>query len=244
VDCRTVDEYDAVQVEHEWRFAVRQLAQALDEPVGVREIELPANRDESEASLIGLRLLQLVRRHRSSEYAPTAHAVWTVIHTGITKQVARLFGRSRSFLTRVYQPDARGMFVAPMGERAFMPEVGGDFRVDVEKLSDGAIVVVVHGEADLHSAPELRDRLAVVIDDGASRVLVDLSDTSFIDSMALGVLLGSTKRLRASSGQLELIVSKPDIRRIFEITMLDRILVIHPSREIALELGNQDAETV
>ena len=83
-----------------------------------------------------------------------------------------------------------------------------------------------------------------VIDGGASRVLVDLSDASFIDSMALGVLLGSTKRLRASGGQLELVVSKPDIRRIFEITMLDRILVIHPSREIALELGSRGAETV
>ena len=136
------------------------------------------------------------------------------------------------------------MFFAPMGERAFMPDVGSDFRADVEKLSDGAVVVAVHGEADLYSAPELRDRLAVVIDGGASRLLVDLSDASFIDSMALGVLLGSTKRLRASGGQLELVVSKPDIRRIFEITMLDRILVIHPSREIALELGDRGAETV
>ena len=125
-----------------------------------------------------------------------------------------------------------------------MPEVAGDFRVDVERLSDDVVVVLVQGEADLHSASELRERLAGVIDDGAKRVLVDLSDTSFIDSMALGVLLGGTKRLRAGGGQLELIVPKPDIRRIFEITMLDRILVIHPSREIALELPSRDGETV
>jgi anti-sigma B factor antagonist len=131
-----------------------------------------------------------------------------------------------------------------MSERPFMPEVAGDFRVDVERLSDDVCVVLVHGEADLHSASELRERLAGVIDDGPKRVLVDLSDTSFIDSMALGVLLGGTKRLRAGDGQLELIVPKPDIRRIFEITMLDRILVIHPSREIALELPSRDGETV
>jgi anti-sigma B factor antagonist len=131
-----------------------------------------------------------------------------------------------------------------MSERPFMPEVAGDFRVDVERLSDDVVVVLVQGEADLHSASELRERLAGVIDDGAKRVLVDLSDTSFIDSMALGVLLGGTKRLRAGDGQLELIVPKPDIRRIFEITMLDRILVIHPSREIALELPSRDGETV
>ena len=130
-----------------------------------------------------------------------------------------------------------------MGERAFMPEVG-DFQLDVETVSDGAVVVAVHGEADLHTAPELRDRLTAIIDGGVRRVLVDLTDTTFIDSMALGVLLGSTKRLRANDGRLELIVATPDIRRIFEITMLDRILAIHPTREIALELATNDGETV
>jgi anti-sigma B factor antagonist len=121
-----------------------------------------------------------------------------------------------------------------MSERAFMPEVGGEFRADVETLADGAVVVAVHGEADLHSASQLRERLNAVADDGAERVFVDLSDTDFIDSMALGVLLSTGKRLRADGGQLELIVPKPELRRIFEITMLDRILDMHPSRELAL----------
>jgi anti-sigma B factor antagonist len=129
-----------------------------------------------------------------------------------------------------------------MRDRAFMPEVGSDFRIDIERLSDDVVIVALQGEADLHVAAELRDRFTAVIDGRPKRLLVDLSGTTFIDSMALGVLLGTTKRLRAAGGQLELIVSKPDIRRIFEITMLDRILVIHPSREIALELGSRDGE--
>jgi anti-sigma B factor antagonist len=130
-----------------------------------------------------------------------------------------------------------------MGEGVFTREVG-DFEIEVLRPSPASSIVSVRGEADLHSAPELRDRLSSIIDDGAQRVLVDLSETTFIDSMALGVLLGSTKRLRANGGQLELIVSQPDIRRIFEITMLDRILVIHPSREVALELANGDDDAV
>jgi anti-sigma B factor antagonist len=125
-----------------------------------------------------------------------------------------------------------------MAEGVFTREVG-DFEVTVERPSETASVVAVRGEADLHSAPELRDRLAVVIDEGAKLVVVDLTETTFIDSMALGVLLGSTKRLRANGGQLELVVTQPDIRRIFEITMLDRILEIHPSREVALELADR-----
>jgi anti-sigma B factor antagonist len=130
-----------------------------------------------------------------------------------------------------------------MAERASTSELA-DFQVDVERPFLGAYVVGVSGDADLHSAPELRETLSSVIDDGPRRVVVDLSDTTFIDSMALGVLLGSTKRLRAAGGQLELIVSQPDIRRIFEITMLDRILVIHSSRAAAFELGSGDGVVI
>jgi anti-anti-sigma regulatory factor len=41
------------------------------------------------------------------------------------------------------------------------------------------------------------------------------------------VILGAKKRLVASGRDLELVVGNPDIRRIFEITMLDRIFVLH-----------------
>jgi anti-sigma B factor antagonist len=116
--------------------------------------------------------------------------------------------------------------------------LGSDhFRIDVERPSAGTAIVGVTGEADLHSAPELRDRLGELVDDGTKRVVVDLTETTFVDSMTLGVLLGSMKRLGTAGGRLELVVSRPDIRRIFEITMLDRVFELHASREQALEAG-------
>jgi anti-sigma B factor antagonist len=53
--------------------------------------------------------------------------------------------------------------------------------------------------------------------------------------MTLGVLLGGMKRLGTAGGRLELVVSRPDIHRIFEITMLDRVFELHETREQALE---------
>jgi anti-sigma B factor antagonist len=121
-----------------------------------------------------------------------------------------------------------------MSESASM--VGSEnFRIDVERPSDGLAIVEVVGDADLYSAPELRDRLTELLDDGARQVVVDLSETTFVDSMTLGVLLGSMKRLGTAGGRLELVVSRPDIRRIFEITMLDRVFELHETREHALE---------
>jgi anti-sigma B factor antagonist len=108
------------------------------------------------------------------------------------------------------------------------------FRIDEERPTSAVVVLGVHGEADLHSAPELRERLRVAIDSGATVVVVDLTETDFVDSTSLGVLLGATRRLREREGEIRLVVSRPELRRIFEITLLDRIFELHDTREQAL----------
>jgi anti-sigma B factor antagonist len=120
-----------------------------------------------------------------------------------------------------------------MRDPAVMPPAG-QFRLDLEQGPDGVVVVVVQGDTDLHVAPELRERLTRTIDAGTTAIVVDLSDVTFVDSMALGVLLGATKRMRAAGGRLRLVVVRPETRRIFEITLLDRVLEIDATREEAL----------
>ena len=66
-----------------------------------------------------------------------------------------------------------------------------DFRVATADLGKDASSVVVTGEVDLSTAPELKELLTGVIDGGARFVLVDLSDATFIDSTTLGVLMGA-----------------------------------------------------
>ena len=69
---------------------------------------------------------------------------------------------------------------------------------------------------------------------GAKHVVVDLSETTFIDSTTLGVLVGGVKRLRTNDGQLSLICSDRNITKIFEITGLDRVFTIHSTRDEAV----------
>ncbi len=107
--------------------------------------------------------------------------------------------------------------------------------VEVIRHSTDVAVLVVHGQADLHTAPELREQLHGAIDDGAFHVIVDLTDASFVDSMTLGVLLGGVKRLRPQGGQLRVVVDQPGLRRIFEVTLLDRVFTLVETREDALE---------
>ncbi len=113
---------------------------------------------------------------------------------------------------------------------------GAAFGVDASEVVDGLAVVDVRGEADLHTAHELRAAIMDTIDGGATSLVIDLTETTFIDSMTLGVLLGAVKRLRPVGGRVSVVCTDPNIRRIFEITLLDRVFALHESREAALEL--------
>lgn len=109
------------------------------------------------------------------------------------------------------------------------------FAVETEDVSDRVTVVEVHGQADLHTASELRAAMTDAIDLGAVSLVIDLSEATFIDSMTLGVLLGAVKRLRPAGGGVSVVCTDPHIRRIFEITLLDRVFSLHSDRATAVD---------
>jgi anti-sigma B factor antagonist len=109
-----------------------------------------------------------------------------------------------------------------------------NFSLREERAGDSGVVVRLGGDVDLHTAPHVRERLTSLIDEGMTLIVVDLDEATFIDSMTLGVLLGASKRLRPRGGQLRVAVADANIRKIFEITLLDRIFPLYDSREAAL----------
>ena len=102
-------------------------------------------------------------------------------------------------------------------------------------LEGGVAVVGLDGEADLHTAPILRDALNDAMDEAPTTLVVDLTAVTFIDSMMLGVLLSATRRARPKGIEMRLAVPDPHVRRIFELTLLDRVMQLYPSLELALE---------
>ena len=108
-----------------------------------------------------------------------------------------------------------------------------EFSVETIEGEHGTPLLAVHGQADLHTAPELRTAITNAIDGGAKGLVVDLSEATFIDSMTLGVLLGAVKRLRPTGGKVAIVCVDPHIRRIFEITLLDKVFSIHADRDAA-----------
>ncbi len=110
-----------------------------------------------------------------------------------------------------------------------------NFGINTEKLRDDAYVISLSGEVDLYTAPEFKQQLLEVVGQGGKDVVVDLTETTFIDSTTLGVLVGGVKRLRPNGGQLSLVCSDRNITKIFEITGLDKVFPIYPTRTEAVE---------
>ena len=81
--------------------------------------------------------------------------------------------------------------------------------------------------------PEFRSYLGAVIDDGSSHVVVDLAETSFIDSSGLGALIGVLKRARSEGGDLRIAAPSEQVRMVLGLTNLDRVLRPHESLDEA-----------
>jgi anti-sigma B factor antagonist len=115
-----------------------------------------------------------------------------------------------------------------------------EFSLSQDTIDDERHVVAVTGEIDLFTAPELKAALGEAIEAGRRRIVVDLSDTTFLDSTALGVLIGTVKRLRSREGRLTLVNKDSNIAKTFEITGLDQIFTICTTRDEAVAALDAD----
>ena len=100
-----------------------------------------------------------------------------------------------------------------------------DFGIDVTER-DGCTVVAVRGEVDLATAPTLKNRLLELVAGGSREIIVDLTATDFLDSTGLGAVVAAYKRVRAHDGNLTLVATAARVKRVFEITNLDRVVPI------------------
>jgi len=117
-----------------------------------------------------------------------------------------------------------------------------EFTLTRDALDDDRQVIAVTGEIDLFTAPELKAAIADAIEQGRIRLVIDLTDTSFLDSTALGVLIGAIKRLRGRRGRLTIVNVDDNIAKTFEITGLDQIFTIKPTREGAIAALDEPEE--
>jgi anti-sigma B factor antagonist len=111
--------------------------------------------------------------------------------------------------------------------------------IDTVPVDDRTAVVVVDGELDLWSAPQLRRTLRELLVTGHTRLVIDLAGVRFMDSTALGVLVGVERRLR-SDERVVLAQAGQEVLRVLELTGVAAGFRIFPTRETAISYVTLD----
>jgi anti-sigma B factor antagonist len=111
-----------------------------------------------------------------------------------------------------------------------------ELRTEVSDVA-GWTVVSIYGELDVATAPSLREKLIGLVGDGSNQLILDLEGVDFLDSTGLGVIVSALKRARTQGGDLRLVCTQARIRRLFEITGLDKAVPLLPSLDAAVSGG-------
>ncbi|MFG2325015.1 STAS domain-containing protein [Streptomyces sp. NBC_01723] len=93
----------------------------------------------------------------------------------------------------------------------------------------GWTVVEIRGEVDVYTVPTIKQHMIERLADGLRRFVIDLRGVAFIDSMGLGVLVGTLKRVQAVRGELKLVITDAHTKQLFALTGLRHAFPIYDS---------------
>ncbi len=99
----------------------------------------------------------------------------------------------------------------------------------------GVTLVEVEGQLIGGNRQELKQQVLEQWEGGDRKFVIDFSNTGYIDSSGLGVLVSLSKKIREQGGELRLSSLNDDLRTLFELTKLDTLFRIAESKDEALE---------
>lgn len=94
----------------------------------------------------------------------------------------------------------------------------------VRTTDSGIGVVTPQGRLNMVSARRLKEVLADLVASGTSRIVVDMAETTFLDSSGLGALISGLKSARQAGGDLRIARPTPSVVTVFKLTNLDKVL--------------------
>ena len=112
----------------------------------------------------------------------------------------------------------------------------------VEKLMGGIILLDMRGRITLGRETEaFRRKIRELIDAGYKRLILDLGEITYVDSVGLSILVASFASVRKQGGDLKLVRLPQGVHQLLQITRLVTVFEIHNSVESALQAFEREA---
>ena len=95
-------------------------------------------------------------------------------------------------------------------------------------------VLPLDGEIDLHVSPEVAKSLRTMTESKPKRLVVDLTNVTYLDSSGLAVLIEGMQNVQKYGGKFGLAGVQEDVKHVFDIARLDQVFEIYPDVDTAL----------
>lgn len=112
-------------------------------------------------------------------------------------------------------------------------------KFTVEDLDGIKVVSSLPKVLDASNAMDFKADMNRIIDE-CSRVVFDMSNVKFIDSAGCGALITSLRRLKGSGGSLKLYDVQKQVRSVFELVRMHKVIDIFNTRQEALDSFSQE----
>jgi len=113
----------------------------------------------------------------------------------------------------------------------------GGFHVSSRKaLSDSSVTILdIKGDLAEQTAEEMALSLKRLLAAGRRRIVLNLGGTDLISTQGIAECVAAQKRLRERGGELKIAGASPELRRIFDLVALDKVIECYPEVRDAVE---------
>ena len=93
---------------------------------------------------------------------------------------------------------------------------------------DDLRIISCKGRMDAGTSSKFKEHLKNLIDEGFSRLVIDMEHVDFLDSSGLGTLVACLRRVKEKNGDIKISGLRPEVRSIFDMTRVSRLFDIYP----------------
>ncbi len=106
-------------------------------------------------------------------------------------------------------------------------------NLDCVEKPFGTVITVGDARIDAAVAIQFKDQMRDLTRGVQGRIILNLTSVDFVDSSGLGAIVAALKQL-GSDQSLELAALSPTVAKVFRLTRMDKVFLIHPSMEVAV----------
>ncbi|GAB4269108.1 MAG: STAS domain-containing protein [Candidatus Rifleibacteriota bacterium] len=110
-----------------------------------------------------------------------------------------------------------------------------EIKIDVRPKGNDVTLIVLRGEIGTETVNQFKDKIDQIVAEGKNKLIMDFQEVNYLNSMGLGVVAATLKKVKKSKGDLKLINLSPAVQELFELTRLTKVFEIYDSEESALK---------